>query len=212
MWALVTELTRAGLERDDAKELLRDECRRASGQESTQQLTPHQAAAVIDALQARLAPAREASAAPEATAPSADSREPWGDRGPGPRGGQLITARQQSVLQALYHQVGMATPAQQRGFSLRQCKTPWPQSQEHFDKLMEPLKAMAVRKTNPVDAWKRAQALRDRSELTKWEQGFVVDLCVQFQDAEALGDISRVLSPHKILKLVECELRCGVRP
>lgn len=205
LWGLVNTLARAsGCERDQAEEALRRHCREVSGQEHSSMLSVEQAAEVtrrlgheIDSIQKD-----QRSAAPT-------DRQPWGPRGPGPRHGQMATLRQHKVLEALYRQAGWDCPAQ-IAFSTRQCKKPWPQSQQDADAILEALKAIVLRKVKPAAARARAIALQGRPELDAWKRNFVADLVRQFEEAAEHGHQGRVMTTHKLLKLTECELACGI--
>lgn len=197
IWALVGELKRIPeLSDDDVDAILRGCVFEVSGQHSTTQLSEYQAGKVIGLLDQHLGRRPE--------------RMPWGPRGEGPRKAATISPRQQAVLRALFQQAGMGDMKRQRTFCMRQCKVPWPQTQQHADALMAPLTAMVLRRVDPGEIWRRAQALRDRPELDTWQQQFVPDLCRQFAEAEAAGNLGSVLSPHKLLKLCEAEDTCGV--
>lgn len=196
MWGLVAQLRRlAGLSEDDAAEVLRKHCREISGQEHSSKLTVRQAEAVIARMAAEVGGYHGKRPAP--------ARLPWGRRGDGPREDQRISPRQQQVLQALFVQAGLDTRERQMGFSRRQCGQPWPQTQSQADAIFEPLKAMVMRRLQPSDALARFQALAGRPGLDKWKRDFVADVLRQFGEAQ---DIATVMSPHKLLKLIECEL------
>lgn len=204
MWGLVQGIAKAsGCSKDEAEEALRACCREVSGQEHSSRLSQVQANRVITLLQARVP---VASPAPASSPPRPPAR------GAPARGDALITQRQQDVIRALFVQVGMGDRARQMGFCRRQCKVPWPQTQAHADQLVEPLKAMAIRHVQPVDAWQRAQALVGHQRLNAWQQQFIPDLVRQFRDAEPDKRLDKVLSPHKLLKLIEAEVACGVGP
>lgn len=209
LWGLVSQLRTAGASRGDAEQVLRSITAEVSGQERTSLLTRPQADEVARRLAAHVQLCTRDQPTPT-TAETSSSREPWGTRGPGPRHGQVITQRMQEVLQALFHQAGMVSRPQQMGFARRQCKVPWPQTQEHYDQLMEPLKAMVLRATAPVDAWSRVRALLDQPGLTRWEADFAADLHRQFSQANAAGTLRKVLTPHKLLKLTEIECKVGL--
>jgi len=200
MHGLVGQLAKAtGSTRDEAKESLRRHCREVSGQEHSSRLSRYQANQVIQRLEVELAGQR--------TEQQPD-REPWGQRGPGPRAGQNITSRQTEVLQALFQQAGMGDRKRQMVFAKRQCKAPWPQTQHHYDQICEALKAIILRTTAASDAWRRAKALRGRAELDDWKRHFIADLCRQFEHAADDDAIDTVLTPHKLAKLVEAEAWC----
>lgn len=201
IWAIAGKIARAsGGGREEQTDLVRSACKAVSMQDRSSRLNRAQADEVIALLRRRQG---DVEGGPSE---SVSSREPTGGRvGP-------ITPRQQEVLQALFHQVGMADRKQQIGFCRRQCKTPWPQSQEDADKLMEPLKAMALRHVSPEQAWRRAQHIAGHPLLDAWQRSFIPDLISQFEEAQAAGELDKVLSPHKLLKLVEAEVKCGVTP
>jgi len=202
MWGLVSALAKAtGSSREEAKGALRRHCMAVSGQDHSSHLTRHQARQVIDRLQAELNGTQQ---------PEPARREPWGDRGPGPRTGQSITHRQLDVLERLYHQAGLDTKQRQMGFAKRQCGVPWPQTQAHYDSIYGGLEAMVLRQADPGDIWRRCRNLVGNPGLNAWQVGFVDDMCRQFSEAHAEGSLSGVLSPHKIAKVIEAESRCGV--
>lgn len=201
MWGLVSQISRQdGSSREEAAEVLRACCVQASGQEHTSQLTPDQADQVLALMRQRVGVSSTAS----------PPRPPARGRPVAPSRTGGITPRQQEVIAALFRQVGMTDRGRQMNFARRQCKVPWPQTQAHADQLIEPLKAMAIRHVRPMDAWRRAQALLGHDRLDAWQRRFIPDLVRQFQEAEPAGTLDQVLSPHKLLKLVEAEVACGV--
>jgi len=198
LWGLASRIAKAsGGGKAEQEALARGAAEEVSGRRSTSSLTPAQARQAIALLEQR---AKGSGPKAKTTKKAGPSDARWGP----------ITPRQQAVIQALYRQVGMTDPARQRGFCERQCKTPWPQSQEDADRLMEPLKAMALRSAVPKDIWDRARAIQDSPRLDAWQAQFVPDLVAQFVEAEANGKLNKVLSPHKLLKLLEAEHSCGV--
>lgn len=198
---LVARIAKAsGLGRDEIDPLLRRLAREASGQEHTSQLTSSQAGYVIGKLERELA----GYGAPPA-APVAAPHAPWAPRGEGPREGVGITPRQQYVIAALYALVGWSERARQIAFCQRQCKVPWPQTQLHADAVITPLSAIALRQVRPREIWDRFQALDGDTRLTRWEAGFVADVCAQYSAADASGRLDKVLTPHKLAKLFEVE-------
>jgi len=202
MWGLVARMAQVtGSTKEEATEALRRHVREVSGQEHSSRLTAYQARQVIERMQRELdgrTPAPTTKPAPH---------EPWGKRGPGPRGRATITQRQIQVLEQLGIQVGLDTPQKRMTFSQRQCRKPWPQTQGDYDSVYGGLEAMALRMIAPRDAWRRAQDLIGNPGLNSWQQGFLPDLVRQFEGAE---DIDAVLTPHKIAKLLEAERHCGV--
>lgn len=201
MWALANELQRIGLNKSDASDVLRDICENIAGHRHTSKLTVGQAASVIHQLQEtveRSQPMGEAASA-ESEAPA---REPWGRRGPGPRAAVMLTPKQQAFLQGLYQQAGMDSMEQQRAFSQRQTGRPWPQTQAHLDAIAEALKAIIMRGISATEARARFVALLDHPSLDEWKLGFVADVCERYEKAR---DISKVLTPHRFKKLLECE-------
>jgi hypothetical protein len=202
LWALTSELQRrSGLSREDADGVLHRHTRTASGQEHTSRLSVAQAARVIEEMEKEVAGYRPAAAP--------GHHEPWGPRGEGPREDVRITQRQQQVLQALFRQAGRTTREQQRAFTRRQCKVPWPQTQRHADALLEPLQEMILRTLQPQECQQRAEQLRGAKGLDAWKTAFIADLCNQFQQASEAGTIDHVMSTHKLAKLVECEVAAG---
>ena len=195
MWGLVHQLVGAGMDRDQANDLLRAITREVSGQEHTSQLGPRQAGTVIDRLDAQL----------QELLPT--TRKPWGPRGDGPRPVVTITPRQQAVISALFQQAGLDTVERQRGFCQRKCRVPWPQTQHHADALMEALQAMILRTVTPAGCLARFERLNEDPRLNAFEEGFVDDLLRQFADAD---DPAKVMSTHKLQKLMEIEQRLGV--
>lgn len=195
MWGSVQALAQAtGGSRKDAEVALRAICQEVAGHEHTSRLTRPQADQVLERLRARVAAETKNRPRPAAKAGGGGGRK---------RAEQPITDRQQQVIQALYIQIGWPDRRRQMTFCQRQCKCAWPQTQAHADKLIEPLKAMALRHTDPADAYQRAQALVGHPGLDAWQRGFIPDLCGQFAGA---ADIGAVLTPHKLLKLVEAEV------
>ena len=206
LFGLVTELQRcAGLSQEEATAVMRRHVREVAGQEHSSRLTVNQAIRVIDALQREVATYRPATTArPAPPAPHA----PWGNRGQGPRTEQPITDRQVEVLQELYRQAGIDTLPRQVGFTRRQCKgRGQPSTQKDFDAIYEALSAIILRRTTADEIWTRARTLTGNAGLDAWQRGFIADLCGQFENAK---DRDKVLSPHKLLKLTEAEIACGV--
>lgn len=196
LWSLVSKLARmSGLGESEVKDaVLRPLVRRASGQDSTTRLTSHQAAVVIDALERQLAEYAAAEPAPPA---------------PSPRHIAAITPAMQATITGLFAQLGWHERARQIAFSRRQIGLPWPQTEEQADALIEPLKAMVLRAVKPRELWARAKALRGNPRLTRWEQGFVGELCANFEEAEQAGRLDKVLSTQGLLKLMEIERKRG---
>lgn len=197
LWGAVQQLAQATSgSRSEAEVALRAICQEVAGHEHTSRLTVSQADVVLERLRGRV---REA----QGPRPPAPTRCRTGGRDQRP-----ITRRQQEVLAALFDQIGWPERHKQMAFCRRQFGMPWPQTQAHADKLFEPLKAIALRHIDPEDAWRRAEALRGHPGLDAWQRSFVPDLCRQFEAAQDLGS---VLSPHKVLKLIEAEVAAGVR-
>lgn len=198
IWGLVSQLAKGtGCAREEAEVAVRAVCMEVAGHEHTSRLSEGQADEVIRRLRARISARPAASAPPPARSSTSTRREDL-----------PITPRQQQVLAALYRQVGWDDRGRQIAFSRRQIKLPWPQTQVHADAIIEPLKAIALRHTDPRDAWQRAQALMGQPGLDAWQRGFVPDLVSQFVVADAKGELAKVLSPHKLLKLIEAEIAC----
>lgn len=196
----------------DRQELLDAHCEAVSGQRHTSTLSLDQARRLIQRLdgevtrfasQARPAPApalsvveggggepagRPVGSPRLAVAPSAATprpHEPWGPRGPGTRGDQPITAMQRVVVAGLFRLLGWDA-TRQLGFVRRQCKADAPQTQADADRLIEPLKRMALSESTvpvalaltraalaqPDDAWSAGPADRrwKREFLTAWEE------------------------------------------
>lgn len=196
IWGLVTQLAQAtGAAKAEAEEAVRAICREVAGHDHTSRLTEGQADVVIARLRARL----PQSPAPATMATTAASVSMSRQNAP-------ITPRQQEVIGALYRQVGWDDRGRQIAFARRQLKLPWPQTQLHADAIIEPLKAIALRHTDPADAWRRAVALRESPHLDAWQRQFIPDLIMQFTVADASRDLTKVLSPHKLLKLIEAEV------
>jgi len=204
LWGLVGELAVAtGSTREEAELALRRQARAVSGQEHTSRLSRDQAQQVITLLEREIH-------GQQAEVAQREERQPWGPRGPGPREKVGITERQVQVLQALFVQAGLDSQQKQMAFSSRQCKRPWPQTHREYDQIFEALKGMVLRAVVPMDAWARAKAIAQAPELNDWQRGFLADLCRQFQAAQAAGDISTVLTTHKLAKLTEAEVAAGV--
>lgn len=181
IWALVSEMP---LARDEAEAAMRRLVRSVAGHEHVSRLTRGQAADVIDGL------TRLVGQKPK--------REP-------PKGrARVISELQQKVLLKLFTQAGMPTRPQQIAFSKRQCKALWPQSQKDFDAVAHALAAIILRPLVPAEVRARVEALAD-ADVDGWKRNWVADVRRQFNAAEKAGDLARVLSPHKIAKLVEIE-------
>lgn len=188
---------RPHLGQEDADGLLRQLCREASGQEHSSALTVTQAARVIDGLRRRV------PQAPPAQVQAPPKREPWGPRGEGPRNKASITPTQQRVLGAMFEQAGMTTPEQRQAFARRQCKRPWPQSQQDYDAIFGALTAMILRaggRAPELLAMARAAATRPEIQGHHFWGVFVPDI---IQQLEAQAD--KALSPHKLKKLMELQ-------
>lgn len=187
----------------DAEGLFRAAAREVSGQEHTSRLTPEQADGMIRRLEA---------AATRAPAPAAEPdrplRVPWGPRGDQARDEGRITPEQQEVLGSLFQMAGMDTPERRRGFSMRQCKKPWPQTMRDADTIFEGLSAIILRTCTAKDVLERLEALW----ASPWIQGhaffrvFVPDLKTQL---EARG--KKALSPNKLKKIAEGEMQAAAR-
>lgn len=191
---------RSGGGADEAKLMLGELAKEVSGQEHTSQLTERQAARVIALLSQRLSEMDRSSPTP----PRASSKPEAPKDGP-------ITARQVEVLDAMFEQLGMSALQPRVAFCRRTIKKPRPLDQRDVDVLMTALKAMVVRQTDPAEAWQRLRALNGHPKLDAWQRvTFVPDLLRRFEEAAAKGDLSRVLTPHRIAKLEEAEAACGV--
>lgn len=196
IWSLVGELAAAtGSTRDDAELALRRICRDVSGQEHTSRLGRAQAQEVIQHMEAEMR-GRVVTEARE-------ERKPWGPRGPHGRDNAPITPRMTQVLQAMYLQAGLDSRQKQMAFSQRQAKVPWPQTHRHYDQIIEALKDMILRQVDPAEVAARVKALRGHRALNTWQLGFIDDIHHQFERA---GDIGKVLTTHKLAKLVEAEV------
>lgn len=205
LWGLVNELGRAtGLDRDEVvATVVRTLAREVSGQEHTSLLSEGEAEQVLGKLRREVGKYRPRPAGRPAPA----RHEPWGKRGPGTRDEQPITAFQREVIRALFELCGKTTTREQTQFSTRQCKEPWPQTQAHADALITPLTSMALRKIQPRAALARVQVLHRHAALDDWQLAFVDDLLRQFAAAETAGTLDKVLTAHKLIKLLEAEAR-----
>jgi hypothetical protein len=61
------------------------------------------------------------------------------------RPAEPVTPDQQSLIAALYAELGWTDPARQAGFAKRQCGKPWPQSRRDANKVIEGQKAILAR-------------------------------------------------------------------
>lgn len=200
LWGVVAALRRAAaLSEDDAAELVRERCRALSGQEHTSRLTAVQAHRLILDLEREVA----GYAPTESARNRKPARAPWGPRGPGLREDQPITRRQQEVVTLLYEQLGWDLQ-RQRGFNQRQTRRPWPQTQKDADAVIEGLTAILLRQVRWAEALARAEALLGHPALDAWQRRFLPDLVQQFRSSQRP---ERVLTPHKLRKLVEAEAR-----
>jgi len=208
IWGLLKELQRrSGIPDEDTQAVLRRHCLKVSRQEHSSKLTERQAQQVIELMQSEISGYRPVTP----PKPEPAGHEPWGERGPGPRCGRRVTPREQEVLLAMFQQAGMTSREQQMGFCRRQCKVPWPQTMEHADALMEPLKAIILRSVTSEELEKRVAALQNRPELDAWKKGFVEERMRRFAEAKASHKSAKsVMSPHQLLKLIECEVACGL--
>lgn len=202
IWALSSNLQRNGLSKDDAETVVRDACEVISGHRHTSRLTLYQAAKLIHQLEEAVERSQPAPTQHNDTADQVPPRTPWGPRGPGERSDRTITPKLQATLQALYVQAGMETGEQQRAFCMRQTKRPWPQTMRDFDAVMEALKAMILRPETVQKTRDRFFALRGHPALDAWKTGFIDDVCERYEKAR---DPSKVLTTHRLKKLVECE-------
>lgn len=220
LYGALGELARlAGLDADARREVLEAVTREVSGQEHSSRLTPPQAEAAIQRLRQRAAayapPPVAPVRAPRAMEgwggafPEAAPHDPWDTRA-GPRPVETITPRMLALLQRAFRLAGMATPAQQRGFSERQCRKPWPQSQQDFDAVFEGCSAIALRRVRPREVWERVQRLHGHPGLNRWQKGFVADVLAQFSSADDVGRLDKVLTPGKLAKILEAEVACGI--
>lgn len=199
VWGAVAQLTKAGLSREDAEGILRDVCRKVSGQEHTSLLSDDQASKVVTQMKERAGRG----------SPTAEKRAPWGPRG-GARTQSTISPAQQHTIQSL---AGLLEwdATRLRAFSERQCKKPWPQTMADADALVEALKAMAMRSVPPATIQARAAAIDGHPALDDWQRPFVADLLKQFSAATESGaDLRGVMTGHKLLKLLEAEARVAL--
>lgn len=207
IYAALADLSRkSGLSRDDLRPTLDAICERLSGQAHTSRLTVDQARRLLVELAAENAKydlgANPRSAGP--SKPAAAAHEAWGPRGPGDRVEQKITRFQQVVIAGLFRTLGMDAAAQ-RAFATKQCKRPWPQTMHDADALVEPLTAMALRRTSVADLRNRVATCRSVA-LDAWKDNFLADLARQLGEIpEGHGLTKHNFSGHKLGKLLECE-------
>lgn len=198
IWGLARKWSQAtGLSTEDGRELVRTITADVSGQESTRKLTEAEAAQVIRRLDQTV---RDVGGTPRPTAkPQQPPKRTKGRTTPG----------QQRLITALFEQLGWDDQRRRMGFCRRQCGHPWPQSQVHADQVIEGLKAMVMRQVDPGDIRQRVEGLvRDHADkLDAWQGVFLPDLLRQFNDAATLNvPLRTVLTPHKVLKVLEAEL------
>lgn len=215
IYGLRRDLCALGMEPEEVATLIQDQCRALSGQEHTSQLSQVQAAALIQDLQARL---RALQPTPTTTprprpgrAQQAEARphEPWGERAVD-RATQPITARQLEVIDRLAADAGLATLPQRVGFYARQLQgRRQPRTQADADKLIEPLKAMILRRVTVEEVQARLDALAGHSKLAQnsFFPGWVADVRIRLKKEGKKG-----LTPARLAKLVEAEAFCDIRP
>lgn len=155
--------------------------------------TPHQAGLVLDHLR------RELAKYPSATRPA--PHEPWGERGDQPRDIATISPRQQHVLAGMYAMAGMDTPQKRAAFAMRQCKTPWPQTQQDCDKIYQALGAIILRSVPRAELLRRARAALASDRIDAWQRlTFLPGIIAALEGDEPLR-------PGAIPKLLEAEAR-----
>ena len=202
IWALAGQIAKAaGVDKD---EIARAATQAASGQEHTSRLTEGQALRVIQHLQARLA--EYAPKAPTSK-PQPAPHQPWAPRTPGPRESLPMTAFQGVVLNGLFALCGMGGIGDRARFCRRQTGETWPRTQAEADKVITPLSAIAMRKVDGDDIRRRVIAMQGHVALDRWKTGFVEDLVEQLDGP----DPKARLSPHKLLKILECEAAVAAR-
>lgn len=216
IWGLVSRIAAAsGLSRDELAPMVQNACKAESGQEHTGALTAPQAQRVIQRLQRELdgyaprevAPIRSASEAPPRLSvhPEPAPHVPWGPRQVGPRESLPMTPFQGVVLGGLFRLCEYTDLRKQRAFCERQTGKSWPTTQTEADAVITPLSAMALRKVDAEDIRARVAAL-GKVRLDRWKTGFVADLARQLEERPGKA----ALSPHKLLKVLECEAAAGI--
>lgn len=206
MWGLVAELGRAsGLGRDEITDtVLRTLAREVSGQEHTSHLSAGEADQILAKLRREVG---KYSPRPRDPRPGAAPHKAWGPRGAGTRDEQPITVFQRHVVTGLFGLCGKDTERERVAFTQRQCKAPWAQTQAHADALITPLSAMAMRRAQPLQILERVRVLHRHAALDDWQMAFVDDLLRQFGAAQSTGSLDTVLTPHKLIKILEAEAR-----
>lgn len=209
IYGLRLQLCQAGQEAEEVAQLVRTICAQVSGQEHTSQLTVGQCDALIRELEKALA---EAQPRPRPT--SALSRaqpsphEPWGARRED-RAAQPITERQLEVIDRLCQDAGFTSLPQRVGFFARQLEGRRAiRTQQDADKIIEPLKAIILRRVTLEEVQARFAAVAAHPELAKdaWLTGFVKDVSQRLKKEGKRG-----ITPARLAKLVEAELRCGIQ-
>lgn len=195
VWALVSRLAKStGGGAAEAGEIKAAAVRHVTGQDHLSQVSQADAIRLIDHLQRQVKQLE------------APKREPWGERGTGPRTEATITPKMAALIPILFDQAGM-TKEGARTFTAKMCKgRPWPQTQHDADVLFEALSSMVMRQNPPTKLIPRVERLiASIGRLTAWEQGAIVDYQAQLAAGDRLG-------PHKIAKIREMELRVEASP
>lgn len=111
------------------------------------------------------------------------------------------------VLGYLFADAGMGSLPQRIGFTRRQLQgRGQPKTLADADALMEPLKAIILRRVTAEQVRERLLAVQGRPELDDFLRGFVPDV---LQRVEASG--LKAITPGRLAKLVEAEVVCGLR-
>jgi len=150
IWASVRDIERhAGLDKEDAKDVLRRVVKEVTGQPSTRALNNKNAVEVIRRLKSISDPTSE------------------------PPRRETITPDQQKGLSQTREALKM-TPAGYAAFCKRMLKgRPWPQSREEAGKVFEGLKALMRRRYPPAHLSQHAHALLQLSHVSPQDQGFL---------------------------------------
>jgi hypothetical protein len=189
IYGLRAALERAGLEAEDVAGIVREICLEVSGQEHTSRLSETQATRVIVGLEERV---KRSETVPRPAQAAPAPHKPWGPRGGEDRTAQPVTARQLEVISSLCQDAGLTTLPQRVGFFARQLQgRRRVETQADADAIIEPLKAMILRKVSANDVSARLEAVRTHPKLAqdRFLPGFVADVSarVEKQGKKAAG-------------------------
>ena len=191
LWGLVGQLAKlTGLGKEEAVELMRQECAEISGQRSSAALTGPQAAKLI----AKLKYLAWRASGGEGRAKSKEQRT----KTYSPL--ESVSKAMLELIEHLWEDARIYQGKSRQGFTKRITGKPWPQTIDDGSKLIEALKGVVERRSSLVELFCRAnRLLKQRADrLTDWERGFLEKIREELRSG-------RMITSGAIGKLKEIE-------